>query len=138
MVERRQLQVELVDLAGLVTRGLPGTQKVACKFVMIARTGELAFVFGPVRQYPYHAHLVDAYCRCHDIPATWIKKPDVVEIFDDDCVVRGGGWLELDPAGRKMKVYGKSTAYGAFDTRDLNDILKGAPALDGYTVHVKA
>ncbi len=137
MGKSRPLQIELVDLQGIINRSLPTAEKITCKFVIVASENELAFIFGPVRQFRYHANLVDAYCGRRDIPAGWLKKPDIVEVYDVNYVIKGGGWLDLEPGSRFMKVYGYSTAYGRFDPSDLSLVVDGSPVLNGFTIHVQ-
>jgi hypothetical protein len=134
--KRLKRQVELVDLQEILARSIPAAQTIVCKFVIVACGNELILIFGPVRMYRYHANLVDAYCSNRDIPSGWLKKPDIVEVYDDNYVIQGGGWMDIEPGSNYMKVYGNSTAYGQFDPSDLNSIVDGSPALTGFTVEV--
>jgi len=111
--------------------------KLICKFVLIVRNDELNLVFGPVSEYPFHANLVDEFCSRFGVPSGWSKKPDLVEIFDENCSISGGGWLEIEPAVARMKFSGRSTAYGRFGKSDLNHILTNDKLFSDYEVIVR-
>ena len=66
-------------------------QKIVGKFIIIRHFGQLTMICGLLREYPYHANLVERYCTDNEVASTWTKRPDVHEIFDSDCAVQGGG-----------------------------------------------
>ncbi|MFH1686056.1 MAG: hypothetical protein ABIE70_00875 [bacterium] len=113
-----------------------GRRKTVCKFVLLRNGTNPVLAFGSVRSFPYHAHLVNACCTRLNIPAAWVKKPDVVEVLKSDAVVEGGGWLELDTLRQTMSFYGKSTAYGGFDTGRLQSILDEWTAVAGFNISI--
>jgi hypothetical protein len=106
----------------------------AWKFVIIVTPEASHLVAGPVSVYPYHAHLVDQFCIRHEIPSAWVKKPDFVEVLDPDVTVRGGGHILIDLAGRRMRIYGRSTAYGGFQPADLEQGLLSDAFFHGFEV----
>ena len=98
-------------------------EKQICKFVLVATEDELNLVFGSYIHYPYHANLIDLFCNRREIPSVWVKKPDLVEIYDAAYQIKGGGWLEIDPPKGTLKFFGESTVYGRFAQSDLNYVL---------------
>lgn len=111
-------------------------EKIVCKFVLIRRDDELYLVFGLVSEYPYHANLVELFCNRFDIPSSWAKKPDMMEVFDENCTVNGGGWLEIDRASSRIRFYSRSTAYGRFSRPELNQVLTDQRLFSDYQVTV--
>ena len=111
--------------------------KVICKFVLLINKGGLNLVFGPLNIYPYHANLVNQFCLENDIASIWEKKPDFVRVLEQDCEIKGGGWMEIDPFSKQMKFFGRSTAYGLFDPIILAEILTGHSLFGPYHVTVR-
>lgn len=106
------METTIADYVGI--GHLPEGGKVTCKFLILDRQGIYHLIVGPVQTYRYHANLLDRFCAERDIAASWAKKPDYVEVFDRSVVLHGGGWMELDGESRKARLYGASTAYGAY------------------------
>lgn len=104
------------------------------KFIIIKYSGELIMICGLLAEFPYHANLVERYCTDNEVASIWTKRPDVHEIFDSDYAVQGGGWIEVDHASKHLKLFGKSTAYGACKLGDLNDLITSDPTFAGYDV----
>ncbi|MEA3296794.1 MAG: hypothetical protein U9R56_02895 [candidate division Zixibacteria bacterium] len=113
-------------------------EKTICKFVLVSNNHELYLIFGSVREFPYHANLLDCFCDRYQIPAGWIKDPDMVEIYDPDFAIKGGGWMEIDKSARSLQIYGYSTAYGRFDPKDLDLVLRDDPLFSTYSVKIGA
>ncbi len=107
--------------------------RLACKFLLVSSDDCLYLLFGPLAEYPYHAALLDRFCKEQQIASSWIKRPDLLEIFDGGCEVRGGGYLELDRVLRTACVSGQSTAYGGFRQPEINRILRGHPFFSEFT-----
>ena len=91
----------------------------AWKFVVIETPERLHFVCGPVAKFPYHANLVGRFCNQFEIGAVWEHKPDLVGILDVNIRVRGGGHMQLELVAGKLKIYGRSTAYGPYNPDHL-------------------
>jgi hypothetical protein len=106
------------------------------KFVVITTEEGAHLVTGPVSIYPYHAHLVDRFCQEREIASSWIKKPDVVEVLDLAVEIRGGGQILIDPAAKRMKIYGRSSAYGTYSKADLEQGLLADPFFHGFTLEI--
>ena len=97
---------------------------IYCKFVLIIIGEDPNFVLGPIDKYAYHANLVNAFCEDRDIAASWTHKPDMVEIYDKNVRMAGGGWIKYYPDGMKIELVGQSTAYGPFNRETLQTITK--------------
>lgn len=95
---------------------------------MIETPEAFHFVCGPVTKYPYHANLVGRFCNQFEIGAVWERKPDLVGILDTSIRVRGGGHIKLELVARKLKIYGRSTAYGPYNP----DHLVGLPSSNAF------
>jgi len=106
---------------------------LACKFLLVSSDDCLYLLFGPLAEFPYHAGLLDRFCKEQQIASSWVKRPDLLEIFDENCEVRGGGYLEFDQVLRTVCVSGQSTAYGGFRQREINRILSGHPMFSEFT-----
>lgn len=112
------------------------TQQV-WKFVVVQAGADFHFVTGPIDQYPYHAHLVAQFCDKNDIPSTWVKRPDLVEIHDPGVKIRGGGQLHIDLKQNQMKLHGHSTAYGPFSADEVDEAVCSDPFFAGFKVLVR-
>lgn len=110
---------------------------LSCKFVVIRENDTLSMIIGDVETYPYHAGLIAQFCHEHAIKSRWIKKPDVIKIYDQDVAIRGGGWAEIIPGTKSCKIYGRSNAYGTFDRTDVGAVLAGQTLFAGYKVTVE-
>ncbi len=106
---------------------------LACKFLLVSSDDCLYLLFGPLSEFPYHAGLLDRFCKEQQIASSWVKRPDLLEVFDESCEVRGGGYLELDRVQRTVCVSEQSKAYGGFRQADLNRILSGHPMFSEFT-----
>lgn len=106
------------------------------KFVMIRSPEETALVMGGLREFPYHAALVDRYCSLRQIPSGWVHRPDLYEIFDPDYLIRGGGLVLLDASARKADFSGFSTAYGRFAEAELEEVVAGESLFRGWEVSI--
>lgn len=124
----------LIDPADIETvRRIKGA-KLACKFVVIEQGGVLHLVFGLVTEYPYHANLIDRFCEDSEIATGWIKKPDLVEVYDDSVSIRGGGYIDFDPHKNIARFSGYSTAYGSYDLSDVRLVTDSDEFFAGYSV----
>lgn len=72
-------------------------------------------VFGPLSKYRYHAQLVHKCCVINDIGYSWVKKPDLIEVLDNEIEIKGGGMIKFDKNKQILEFGGHSTAYGKFD-----------------------
>lgn len=123
-------QVLFYDSDGEPSKQVSG--KLTCKFLLVWDEQRLYLLFGPPSEFPYHAFLLDRFCADHQIPSSWVKQPDVVEVHAPHIHVRGGGWMEIDRDGRTVRLDGQSRAYGDYDRAGLVDLLENHPFFDGY------
>lgn len=129
------MQTSVVDYLGSL---LAGEGSIRCKFIVVAHSGTLYFVFGPVSVYPYHANLLGRFCQERDIGYRWIKVPDVVKIQEPEYRILGGGHLEIDPTKRRVQLSGSSKAYGHFALEDIKLITSREPFFAQYSVQIKS
>ncbi len=111
--------------------------RILCKFVLVRMDETVHLVVGPLREFPYHASLVERFCRLHEIASGWEKKPDRYEIFEGDCEILGGGYFDLDPGGRRLSLWGASSVYGSFPAREANLVVESEPIFRGFSVTVQ-
>ncbi len=107
--------------------------KFTCKFVVTSMADKLYLLIGPLSDYPYHAALLDRFCREQNIPSEWAQRPDLLELLDEDSKVCGGGYMEIDPNSRAIRVGGRSKAYGEFNRADVNQAVEGQPIFSGFS-----
>jgi hypothetical protein len=111
--------VNLIDPGSVQAPSQKKDGKLSCKFVVIERDEILHLVLGLVSDFPYHANLVDRFCTANEIPSCWVKKPDLVEVYDNSVSIRGGGYLEITPHKNTVSFSGYSTAYGRYEPADV-------------------
>lgn len=114
--------------------GKSSEDKLVGKFVLISSHDSLTLVLGQLKEFKYHAHIVDRFCRMNQIPSGWRRKPDSVEIYDDKYEVTGGGWIEINSRLLTVKFFGHSTAYGSFDRSDVESCLMQSSLFDGFRI----
>lgn len=110
--------------------------KLVGKFVLIKSEDIVTLVLGLVKEFKYHAHLVDQFCQVNKIPSGWRHKPDAVEIYDSRYEVRGGGWIEINVRLSTVKFYGHSTAYGTFRRSDVETCLSKTSLFDRFRISI--
>ena len=128
---------EIVNLAedgGIGSVGHVLTRWAAWKFVLIRTERRIHLVVGPIGLFRYHANLVDGFCRRHDIPASKARGSHRVEIYDRAVHVLGGGHVSVDSESRRIRFFGRSTAYGPFDVDTVSSILKRGSFFSGYSI----
>lgn len=129
--------VNLINPYLMSDEGAANSSSLSCKFVMIREDETLNMVIGNVERYPYHAGLIFQFCKEHQIKVRWVKRPDVVQVYDRSVAVLGGGWVEILPESKSCRVYGRSNAYGQFVPEDVQAVLAGRTLLSGYAVTVE-
>ena len=108
-----------------------------CKFVLLSAINEIILLLGPLREYPYHAKLVEYFCKQYAIPSGWERCPDLYEIYGSPYRVSGGGWFRFDFGKSIITAKGNSTAYGRFHSQKLKDALDTAQFVNGLQVEIK-
>lgn len=109
-------------------------EKLSCKYIVIEQSGHRCLVLGSVAEYPYHANLVNYFCRLRQIACEWEHKPDLVVVFDSKTQVLGGGWMEIRPVDHWLRIFGSSTAYGPFSTREIGAFIESEPFFHKFKV----
>ena len=111
--------------------------KLTCKFVLVWDEQCLYLLFGPPSEFPYHAFLLNRFCADNQIPSSWVKQPDVVEVHAPHIHIRGGGWMEIDFDSRSARFEGQSRAYGEYDRAGLVDLVENHSFFDEYDCSVE-
>ncbi len=133
-VSTNQLKIEFVRYEVEEKDKKPPAQN---KFVFLLHRDVLTMVAGPIINYPYHATLIDKFCRDNQIPSAWVHKPDLVEIFDPLVQVKGGGHLDIYPEREVINIYGYSTAYGPFNSEYMKRFITEHPFFSHFSVRVR-
>ncbi len=102
------------------------------KFVLVSHNSICNLVFGPLKEFPYHANLLDRFCDENEIPAGWVHKSDLLEIYDPEVSINGGGWIEIDGVEKNVRFEGYSTAYGKYDRDKLSRLVANHSFFEGY------
>ena len=136
-MSKSNLDIEIVDLLDdgnpLELKSVPD-KVLKCKYLMVGSRQRVFFIFGPVSNYRYHANLLNEFCRVRQIPSSWISKPDVVEVYDEEYQVLGGGYLDLNPSQKEIKVYGHSSAYGQPQPGILSQVISSPSFFSNYSI----
>jgi hypothetical protein len=109
---------------------------LACKFVIVREPEDTWLIVGRVRDYKYHAHLLDRFCREHRIPAGRVPGSDTIEVHDREVRVEGGGKVDIDAFRRHLRCYGHSAAYGPFSPQTVRSAFSGDPDWRRYALEV--
>lgn len=104
------------------------------KFVIIDDHERLHFCLSTYRRTPYHANIVEIFCREEDWDYQYNKAND--NLKTDFIDVLGGGHFVLDEDRMELRLSGHSTAYGSVQRPGLRDKLLAIPFLKGYTIIV--
>ncbi len=123
---------ELVNLSG--DGFWPSNEVISCKFMILSKGDHYLLIFGDIMEFPYHANLLDGYCRRAAIPRHWVRQPDQLHIEDPQYQVLGGGYLEMDAMRKKVRISGSSKAYGYYDSDAVRLITLTAPEFAGFSV----
>ncbi len=126
-------KVNVIDLADGLTPHDEATA-VRCKFILVSQEQEVTLVFGRIAEYKYHANLLERFCWMHRIPSGWEHKPDIYALYEKGVNVRGGGYFIVDYCGRVLRIFGRSTAYGAYDEDRLRKVLAGSPHFSTWEI----
>lgn len=127
------------DIMNLIDspNGDPADSKnIVCKFVLVVWQNCLILVIGPVARFPYHANLLEKFCKSHQLPCVWTDRPAMLEVLDQKLRILGGGWAELQPKQKEIRFRGRSTAYGKFNREDLESVLKQDQVCEGFSPRI--
>lgn len=120
----------------LLEIGSSNARILECKFVVVRRPSQTHLVIGRVRDYKYHAHLIDRFCREQDIPSGRIPGSDTIEIYDHGVRIEGGGKADIDPARGSVRCYGHSAAYGPYPVPDVRQAFAEDPFWRQFAVEL--
>jgi hypothetical protein len=129
--------VDYTDLDSMVFVS-GGETTVTCKFVSLLVESTPHLIVGPVDDFPYHANLIDRFCNERNIASAWEHKPDLVEVYDTNVEIHGGGWMRIDPVHKSIKVYGRSTAYGTYDRDVVTEVISNHPEYSEFSLQLPA
>ncbi|MEE8576737.1 MAG: hypothetical protein V3T31_05730 [candidate division Zixibacteria bacterium] len=85
-----------------------------CKFMLLETNSQPTMIYGPIKHYGYHAELLNRYCNERKLATSWNRMPESLEIYEQSVRLRGGGWLEIRPDQKLVRIWGGSTVYGKF------------------------
>ena len=103
-------------------------EPIACKYVVIKMPAGPCLVLGAVKDFRYHAALVERFCREQKIASGWEHRPDTYAVYDRQTDVLGGGFMRVDHRAGKIVMYGSSAVYGRIaETELIGPILRSDP-----------
>lgn len=111
--------------------------KQSGKFVQIRNKTMEYLVLGPKETALYHADLVERFCAERGLRGSRTADGKRFDIHEPQWVVVGGGKFEMERAGKRIRFYDDSMAYGRFDPKRLKEKILKTRALPDYTVDVE-
>lgn len=104
------------------------------KFVQIRNDPDRAeyLVLSPGELSSHHANIVERFCIQHDIEGSYNMRKDYFEVYDPEWTIIGGGKWFMDESKKTLSLFGSSTGYGNFKTKDLKERLLSVDTLSGY------
>ncbi len=127
----QRLDIQVVDLSGVLD---DGSDKRTGKFMLVEHNGLSILALGHIENYKYHAQILAALCDQREIAASWIRRRELLRIFDPDVSIAGGGWFDFDPLEKSLRFYGYSTAYGQYDSGLLGSIISRSDRLQTFEI----
>jgi hypothetical protein len=133
-------QIVIVDYSAGYYAGVAKTAVPAVrvgKFVQV-RHGEIEYlVLSPKELSPYHADILERFCRERSIDGAYQEGKKRFDIRDAEWVVQGGGKYEMDETKRYIRFYDNSMAYGRFESKGLKEKVRGSDMLMDYEVRIE-
>lgn len=131
------MKVLFIDYAEAYYSGAAGMpERRSGKFVQI-RNGPVEYlVFSPKELTPYHAGIVERFCREKGLTGSYDAKSKRFDIEEPGWAVAGGGKFELDGKEKVIRFYDDSMAYGRFDPKGLKDKIRSIGRFSAYTVQI--
>lgn len=111
-----------------------GKSAVQAKFVVVRNGGATRVIAGRYPDFSYHADILESWCNLHAIPCGREGEEARVEIYDKSWRIDGGGWIEIKPVARSLRLFGISTAYGGFAKNEIIPIVKTSEFFSGFTI----
>lgn len=111
-------------------------ERYAGKFVQIRHKDTEYIIFSPKELTKYHADLVERFCLENGLNGDYDSGHKRFDIHDPAWKIIGGGKFELDRAGKQLRLYDDSMAYGKFDVEGLEERIKKGNLSD-YRIEVQ-
>jgi hypothetical protein len=106
------------------------------KFVRLRHGDTEYLVLSPKEFSPYHADILERFCRERSIDGAYQEGKKRFDIHDAEWVIKGGGKFEIDETKRYIRFYDNSMAYGRFEARGLREKVSRSK-LKGYQVTIE-
>ncbi len=110
------------------------------KFVCILNGADLHVVLSPIARTPYHANIVGLYLEQEGLARVEMLAGPNCRIETQGWSVKGGGYYAALPHERKIRFYGKSTAFGRYARKLLVPFQETLPqrlGLPGFTLSLE-
>lgn len=107
------------------------------KFVQVRHGDTEYLVFSPKEFSPYHADILERFCRERFIDGVYQEGKKRFDIHDAEWVIQGGGKFEIDETKRYIRFCDNSMAYGRFDARGLREKVCRSDMLKDYEVKIE-
>ncbi len=133
-------QIVIVDYSVMYYRDVAKTDPPAVrngKFVQLRHGDTEYLVLSPKEYSPYHADILERFCRERSIDGAYVEGKKRFDIHDPEWVVRGGGKFVIDETKRHIRFYDNSMAYGRFDQRGLEKKVLQTDMLKGFKVTIE-
>ena len=115
----------------------PVPAKRSGKFVQVRDKATEYLVLAPREFAPYHADIVEFFCREKGISGARNAEGRRFDILEPAWIIAGGGKFELDEGNKYIRFYDNSMAYGRFDAKGLKEKIPLIGELSDYTADVE-
>ena len=133
-------RVVIVDYSVMYYKGVAKTALPAVrsgKFVQLRHDDIDYLVLSPKEYGPYHADILERFCRERSIDGAYKEGKKRFDIHDAGWVIQGGGKFEIDETKRHIRLYDNSMAYGRFDARSLRDGILQSEMFKDYEISIE-
>ncbi len=100
------------------------TDKISGKFIQIRNKQTEYLVFSPKELTPYHANLVEKFCRDRGLKGAYRGEGKRFDIREPEWKIVGGGKIDIDKSRKQIRLYDNSLAYGRFDSKGLAEKIR--------------
>jgi hypothetical protein len=97
--------------------GLPATVSEG-KFVQLVMEHREYLLFAPAARHRFHNQILAEFLDARGVPTIWVSESELV-FCQPGLRVLGGGRYRADPAGRELRLWDESSAYGRYDDEGL-------------------
>lgn len=133
-------RVVIVDYSVMYYRGVAKKDLPAVrngKFVQLRHDDTEYLVFSPKEYSPYHADILERFCRERSIDGAYQEGKKRFDIHDAEWAIQGGGKFEIDETKRHIRFYDNSMAYGRFEEKGLAKKVRQTDTLKDYKVTIE-